>query len=425
MMSNWKRSTLGELVSEAGGDIKTGPFGSQLHQSDYVDDPAGVPVVMPKDMIEGRVNYATTARISREKAVELGQHITRQQDVLLPRRGDLDRRVLIRDTDAGVFCGTGSLRVRLLDSRLLPEFLYYYLATAEGLHQLESKASGVTMPNISTSAVQDVEITFPSQGTQQAIASILMAYDELIENNLRRIETLEEMAQAIYREWFVNFRFPDSEDTTSSAEVAPDGWDIGHVTDVVDINPRTKIAGDQEHPFVGMGNLLTNSMLVSHVDQRSAESGLSRFARGDTLFPGINPSLQNGKTAFVQFLRDDQVGLGSTEFIVLRGRGVPPEWVYCLARTPGFRDTAIASMTGASGRQRVKKEAIAKYDIAIPPAVLGDRFGSTVRPMFRLVEGLRRQNENLRTTRDLLLPKLISGEIDVSELDIDTSWLAA
>ena len=155
------------------------------------------------------------------------------------------------------------------------------------------------------------------------------------------------------------------------------------------------------------------------VESRAGNSG-AKFKNGDTLLARITPCLENGKTGYVQFLPDDAaVGFGSTEFIVLRGKLLTREMVYLLAREPSFRDHAIKSMSGASGRQRVQEKGFATYFLAAPPPQMAQRFSSIASPLFHLVHVLAKKNANLRVTRDLLLPRLISGEIDVSSLPLE------
>src|SRR6266566_4671388 len=188
---------------------------------------------------------------------------------------------------------------------------------------------------------------------------------------------LEEMARALYREWFLEFRFPG-------------------------------------HPFVPMGCLSNDSMRISDIESRAGNSG-AKFQNGDTLFARITPCLENGKTGFVQFLPDAQaVGFGSTEFIVLRSRTLTPEFVYCLARSGEFRGVAIKSMSGATGRQRVQEQCFDDFQIVQPPRVLLDRFSPIVAPSFRLIYKLHLQVQNLRRTRDLLLPRLLSGDVELT-----------
>ena len=187
------------------------------------------------------------------------------------------------------------------------------------------------------------------------------------------------------------------------------------------INPTTTVPREGMKPFVPMTSLATGSMLIADIESREGNSG-SKFRNGDTLFARITPCLENGKTAFVQFLAsDDDVGFGSTEFIVMRSNTVTPEYVYLLARSDEFRGNAIKSMSGATGRQRVHEACFDKFLIAQPSERQLAAFTDVVRPMFKLIHSLATKNRNLRRTRDLLLPKLISGVLDVSVLDIETT----
>jgi type I restriction enzyme S subunit len=195
--------------------------------------------------------------------------------------------------------------------------------------------------------------------------------------------------------------------------------------DVLWVNPKVTVPKDGDKPFIPMGSLSDNSMLIGELEARNGNSG-SKFQNGDTLFARITPCLENGKTAFVQFLPSaDAVAFGSTEFIVLRSRTVCPEYVYLLARSDAFRDNAIKSMSGASGRQRVQEKCFDKFLLAQPDLATLDRFSAVVSPMFKAIHVLAAENSNLRRTRDLLLPKLISGELNVDKLDINTEPTAA
>ncbi len=198
----------------------------------------------------------------------------------------------------------------------------------------------------------------------------------------------------------------------------PEHWELIRASDALEVNP--KIAYDQRtaRAFVPMTSVSDATMHVAPREIRVTASG-SRFENGDTLFARITPCLENGKTAFVQCLGRGDVASGSTEFIVLRGRRVTPEFVYLLARSNAFRDHAIKSMSGATGRQRVRETCFDDYLVPVPVNTLLRGFSQLVGPMFTLSYKLFRENENLRATRDLLLPGLISGEIDVDDLNIE------
>ncbi len=143
-----------------------------------------------------------------------------------------------------------------------------------------------------------------------------------------------------------------------------------------------------------------------------------RFINGDTLVARITPCLENGKTAFVDFLRDGQVGWGSTEYIVLRPRPpLPEEFAYCLARSDAFREFAIQSMTGTSGRQRVQADALEHFRLPRVPRLVAEAFGRAIKPLFMRSSAAVSESRTLAALRDTLLPKLISGEIRVKDAE--------
>lgn len=281
--------------------------------------------------------------------------------------------------------------------------------------------SGATVDRIPVGEMPNWPILLPSLETQRAVLSVLNSIDGLIENNRRRIEVLEEMARAIYREWFVKFRFPGRQDVrlvNSELGLTPEGWDLVAASDVLLINPRIKLDKGVSHPFINMGDLSEKGMSCRPSEYRSGGSG-SKFVVGDTLFSRITPCLQNGKTGLVQTLGDSEVGRGSTEFIVLRGRLVGSAYTYCLARNEHFRAYAEASMSGASGRQRVRNECFDSYMIAVPPRELAQQFEQASQPMFAQIRILTDETLTLVRLRDRLLPKLVTGQIDVSGLDLE------
>lgn len=292
----------------------------------------------------------------------------------------------------------------------------YYLLRSLPLATMNSDAA---VPGLNRDRALDVEVFVPPINQQRHIASILSAYDDLIENNTRRIAILEEMARRIYQEWFVRFRFPGHEGVRmveSELGLVPEGWLVLAASMAMDINPSTKVPKEGVKPFLAMNCLSDGSMLIDAPSEREGNSG-SKFRNGDTLFARITPCLENGKTGFVQFLPSDEaVAFGSTEFVVLRSRTLTPEFVYLLARSDAFRDNAIKSMSGASGRQRVREACFDTFLLANPDPKTLSKFSAVARPMFQLIQSLAFKNTNLRTTRDLLLPKLISGELDVSAL---------
>ncbi|ORP18308.1 type I restriction endonuclease subunit S [Vibrio paracholerae] len=300
-------------------------------------------------------------------------------------------------------------------------FVKYYIDFIK--REMQSISQGTTQDNLSLDKLRTFKFKVPKdRNVVTKISTTLLNYDNLIENNNRRIAILEEMAQSLYREWFVNFRYPNHKDNVDAAGKPkliesrlgkiPEGWHVKTAADVIAINPQTKLPKEGEKPFVGMSGLSETSMVISDIIEKSGNSG-AKFINNDTLFARITPCLQNGKTGFVQFLTPEKpVGFGSTEFIVLRESDyLSSEFIYLLSRSNDFREHAIQSMTGATGRQRVHNDCFASYYLAVPPKVLMNDFTKLVKPMFKSIFNLSQRNENLKKQRDMLLPKLISGTI--------------
>ena len=179
------------------------------------------------------------------------------------------------------------------------------------------------------------------------------------------------------------------------------------------MNPRPLLKRGETAAYLNMANMPTSGHRAIAIRERPFGSG-SRFSNGDTLLARITPSLENGKTAFVDFLRDGETGWGSTEYIVLRPKPpLPPEFGYYLSRDERFRSHVIQNMTGTSGRQRAPATCLDYYSIAIPPPRLAEIFGILARSIMARVRSCDEEARALAELRDTLLPKLISGELRV------------
>lgn len=237
MTSQWYETTLGEICDKVGGIIQTGPFGSQLHESDYSQE--GTPVVMPKDIIEGRIITDSVARIASEHVERLSRHKLKPGDIVYGRRGDIGRQALIRKEQDGWLCGTGCLRLSLGNTVIEPLFLHYYLRQESVISWISNQAVGATLPNLNTSILRSVPVRVPPLPVQRRIGGILSAYNDLIENNQRRIKILEEMARSLYREWFVHFRFPGHDKVKMVPSLLgpiPQGWEMKKLGEIADVN---------------------------------------------------------------------------------------------------------------------------------------------------------------------------------------------
>src|SRR3989442_14877040 len=200
--AHWEVITLGEVCAR-GGDVQTGPFGSQLHAFDYV--PFGIPSIMPQNIGDNRIVTDGIARITTKDAERLSRYCVRAGDIIYSRRGDVERRALVRVEEDGWLCGTGCLRVRFGDGPVDPLFASYYLDHPEVRGWIVRHAIGATMPNLNTSIMSALPFVVPPLPEQRAIAHILGTLDDKIELNRRMSETLEAMARAIFKSWFVDF----------------------------------------------------------------------------------------------------------------------------------------------------------------------------------------------------------------------------
>lgn len=293
------------------------------------------------------------------------------------------------------------------------EFIYYLVTSPIAKKTIEQFCSGSAQPQLPIKDFIKIKYDLPSIETQRKIISILSAYDNLIEVNNKRIRVLERMAENLYKEWFVRFRFPGHE-TAELENGIPKGWEYKRAEEAILFNPVMKTGNQSAFTIIPMEALSTTSMVLdsSCFVVQDSISG-RRSQNGDTLFAKITPCLENGKTGFVIGMPDNEVLGGSTEFIVMRSKTLTPHYVYCIARSHYFRQTAILSMNGADGRQRVDEDKLKSTQILQPEKSVLYRFEAIITPIFDTVYQLVQKNKNLIKQRDLLLPRLMSGKLEV------------
>lgn len=417
---SWLTRTLGDICDEVKGIIRTGPFGSQLHQSDYRNE--GLPVIMPKDISDSKVSVEGIARIGDEDVKRLAQHRLQKGDIVYGRRGDIGRRALITEREAGWLCGTGCLRISLGSSIIDPVFLYYYLGESKVIAWIYNQAIGATLPNLNTTIIRSIPVSYPPLSTQLKIVAILSAYDRLIENNTRRIKILEEMARSLYDEWFVKFRFPSYEQTEmvdSDLGLIPEGWAVEKLGNIAVIN-RASIKTNhapEEINYIDIASVSTG--LVNKIEFLAFADAPSRARRivkhGDIIWSTVRPN----RRSYSLILNPQPYLIVSTGFAVISAEKVPYTYLYHTLTTDDFVGYLTNNATG-SAYPAVKSGDFKNADVLLPRGQILEKFHNIIESMFLQKHNLQRKNANLRKTRDLLLPKLISGEIDVENLDIET-----
>ena len=421
----WPTKTLGDIAADAGGEVRTGPFGSQLHKHDYVETQSATPVVMPKDMVEGRIDTSSIARIDDMTRERLSAHILMPGDIVLGRRGEIGRRAWVGDRENGWLCGTGSMRISIRNSHeVIPRYLYYFLELPSTIGWLRGHSVGATMSNLSAGVVQQMPVTYPSIDVQQAIIDALDNFETLVKNNRWRIEILEELARLLYREWFVHFRFPGHEDVElvdSELGPIPGNWTISQLGDEVtlkrqNIMPHEYADEEFDHYSIPAFDANRRPSVDPGVDIRSGKYLLTDQS---ILVSKLNPRIPRIWRADTTM--GNRRAVASTEFLVLTE---PSPWslvfVYGLVSSTEFTN-ALASTAGgtSTSHQRVKPADVLATAVLRPPLKLVEMYTEAVEPLLSLADVLLRQVEVVREVRDLLLPRLVSGELNVSELDLD------
>jgi type I restriction enzyme S subunit len=320
--------------------------------------------------------------------------------------GILAREASCNQACCAMICDPGEIR---------PHFLLYSLKHHRSV--LIGLASGASQRNLSGKILRQFPIAVPPLPTQRKIAGVLSAYDDLIENNTRRIAILEEMARAIYREWFVHFRFPGHESarfTDSPIGKIPEGWKGATLGDLARETRRavdpTEI--DPETPYIGLEHLPRRSITLGEWGTaKDVQSTKLAFNAGEILFGKIRPYFHKVGVAPVD-------GVCSSDAIVI-GPKTPSAFgpVLCCVSSDEFVSHATQTSQGTK-MPRANWDVLVKYPLPIPPNGLLNRFNSIVEDMVTTLRLLMLKNRNLRTTRDLLLPKLIAGQLDVEDLDI-------
>ncbi len=358
-------------------------------------------------------------------------------DILFCVRGSTTGRMNWADQDYAI--GRGIAAIRHKEASNFQHFLRG--AIEHHLPALLNQATGSTFPNVSRDQLRNLPFPDMPIETQEQVSSALKALDDRIELNRRMCATLEEMASAMFKAWFVDFEpvrakiegrwregeslpglpahlydlFPD-EFSDSELGPVPSGWSVGNLSDVIEVNPTTKGARPEHYRYVAMASIPTVGPFVRDRIFRDKATGC-RYRNGDALIARITPCLENGKTAFVDFLDHDEIGCGSTELLVLRARETwPPVSAYLFAKQQQFRDYAVANMVGSSGRQRVSANVIGQFRTVLPPDDLMYEAAPALTAMFRRGSEAAFQNVCLLALREALLPKLISGEVRLPDI---------
>lgn len=286
-----------------------------------------------------------------------------------------------------------------------PRFVYYALKCLG----LERFNVGGANPTLNRNHIHGLPIFLPGRNVQDTIVSILSAYDDLIETNRRRIAMLEETARLLYCEWFVHFRFPGHEHVPLT-DGLPEGWERRTLGDVVETNQESYRAKElpDEIDYIDISSVAQGRVVAKTRMPASDAPGRARrkVRDGDVIWSNVRPNLR----AYALILDPDDLDVVSTGFTVLSASSIPFTWLYIFVTTDGFVGHLINHATGV-GYPAVRPDDFERAEVVLPPKSLLDHFHEATEPNFRLIRILDQQNRKLAEARDLLLPRLMNGEI--------------
>ncbi|MDE0447940.1 MAG: restriction endonuclease subunit S [Spirochaetaceae bacterium] len=427
--SGWERSTLGEVCKRSGGNIQTGPFGSQLHASDY--RPEGIPSIMPQNLGDNRVIEVGISRIGELDASRLRRYLVREGDIVYSRRGDVERRALIGPREDGWLCGTGCLRVRLGENGVDPTYASYYLGNPAVREWIVRHAHGATMPNLNTAILSACPFVVPPPSEQRAIAHVLGTLDDKIELSRLMNATLEAMVHELFRSWFVDFDpvrakmerrdsrlpmeiadlFPDRLADSEVGEI-PKGWTVQTLGDIA-AAPRRGVHPARvscDTPFIGLEHMPRGSVALGDWGTSAGvSSGKFAFDSRDILFGKLRPYFHKVGVAPVN-------GVCSTDIVVLKPR--MPTWsTFVLACVSSSRFVSYANQSSTGTKMpRTSWETMSRYELCRPTDAIVQAFHQVVSPMLEQIVSNVHESRTTAALRDVLLPLLTSGEIRVGHL---------
>jgi type I restriction enzyme S subunit len=346
-------------------------------------------------------------------------------DIVVVSSGSIGKVSRVRSEHLPLMMNTSVIRFHSGDrGRLDDDYLYAYLRSPLFQNQATAFAIGSAQLNFGPIHIRLMELPLPPVLTQHKIAAVLTAYDELIENNMRRIKLLEEMAQRIYREWFIDFRYPGHQEVplaVSDLGQIPEGWTWKELRELAS-ESRTSVdplSLDPKTPYIGLEHMPERSIAIDDWGIASeAGSNKYEFKIGDVLFGKIRPYFHKVAVPPVE-------GICSTDAIVIRSRDpLLSGLVLAVISSDAFVEEAVQTSQGTK-MPRANWKVLERYPVAVPSPSLIESFGSVMNDTVAIVHRLVMSNRNLRATRDVLLPRLISGEIDVSDLDVAMPKAAA
>jgi len=411
---SWRKVQLAEFLDDGGIDIRTGPFGTQLKAADYT--PKGTPVINVRNVGYGDLRPEKLEFVPDQVVSRLPKHILETRDIVFGRKGAVDRHLFVSESETGWMQGSDCIRLRVLTDAIHPPFLSFALRLPSHKQWMLTQCSNkATMASLNQDVIGRIPINLPDPATQAEIATILSAYDDLIENNRRRIRLLEQAARLLYREWFVHLRFPGHEHATITDGV-PEGWAKKHLSELLNTQYGfTETATDEPiGPKFLRGKDINKTSYIDwstvpycpedrldfrkyalHVDDivviRMADPGKVAIVESEL------------KAIFASYL----VRLTRKEKV-----SIPALYLFYVLSDDLYQGF-ISGASGGSTRKSASAKLLVDFDAIIPPYSIASLFIDQIQPMRGQIRTLIEQNTRSKAARDLLLPRLMNGGVAV------------
>lgn len=395
----------------------------------------GVQFIRVSNIRHGTISTNDLKRVSPDVAANYERSKLRGGELLLTLVGTVGESAIVPEELAGANVARAVAVIpfrRMADA----QWVHYALQTDEVQDFIDSRCNTTVQTTFNLDDVKKLPVPLPPREQRDTILDVLAGLDDKIHLNRKMNRTLEAMARAIFKSWFVDFDpvrtkmegeqptgvdldttdlFPDRLVDSELGEI-PEGWEVQPVKEIINVTPRRKLSKGDVAPYLKMAHAPEEGHYPHDFYDREFNGSGSKFKNGDTLMAKITPCLENGKTAFVDFLPDDDtVGWGSTEYLVLRSRDpYPLEYSYYLARSRRLRRKAIKSMSGTSGRQRVSVRGFRKFKIVVPPPEVAQRFGELARDFMTKIRANNEESTVLAQIRDQLIPSLLGSQQETS-----------
>ena len=431
MAGHFASSPLGMLCVDEGG-VQTGPFGSQLHQEDYVL--VGTPIITVEHLGENRITRSNLPRVSVKDKERLLRYSLQEGDIVFSRVGSVDRRALVRKEEDGWLFSGRCLRVRVDKKRICPQFLSWVFGLEGFKQHIRRVAVGATMPSINTKILSGIPVYYPPLPEQKSIAHILVTLDDKIDLNRRMNATLEAMARSLFQSWFVDFdpvrakldgRKPAGIDASTSdlfpahfqdsiLGPIPQEWRVSTLGELAkNVSITFDFTRTSEVIFINTGEVLEGDFLHS---TRSVQAGLPGQAKksirpDDILFSEIRP--ENKRFAYVDFDSSDYVV--STKFMVIRAsKDIHPRLLYrILTAEETLNEFQVQAESRSGTFPQITFDSISHLPIVLPPMEIQEAYQRAVCDIDAQIKLNKQQSRTLATLRDALLPCLMSGKLSV------------